>query len=67
MTYVCILMCAKVHDYIFFSFLQCIMLFRRLVVHGFTVDEKGHKMSKSIGNVVDPKMIVEGGKVNIFI
>jgi isoleucyl-tRNA synthetase len=29
-------------------------------VHGFTLDEQGNKMSKSIGNVVDPRDIVEG-------
>jgi len=28
-------------------------------VHGFTVDEKGHKMSKSLGNVISPKQITK--------
>ncbi|KAK2161356.1 hypothetical protein LSH36_118g05020 [Paralvinella palmiformis] len=28
--------------------------YRSLVVHGFTMDEEGKKMSKSLGNVVDP-------------
>lgn len=36
---------------------------RKLVVHGFTVDEKGQKMSKSIGNVLDPDVVIDGGKV----
>ncbi|CAG2063576.1 unnamed protein product, partial [Timema podura] len=31
-------------------------------VHGFAVDDKGRKMSKSVGNVVDPVDIVQGGK-----
>ena len=31
--------------------------FRALFVHGFTVDEKGYKMSKSLGNVISPKDI----------
>ncbi|XP_018014930.1 isoleucine--tRNA ligase isoform X2 [Hyalella azteca] len=34
--------------------------FKRILVHGFTVDEHGRKMSKSAGNVVDPKTITEG-------
>ena len=33
------------------------------MVHGFAVDENGQKMSKSIGNVVDPNVIINGGKV----
>ncbi len=31
---------------------------REIVTHGFTVDEKGRKMSKSLGNVVSPQDIV---------
>ncbi|MCL4112634.1 UNVERIFIED_CONTAM: hypothetical protein GTU68_052081 [Idotea baltica] len=31
--------------------------YRELLTHGFVVDEKGHKMSKSIGNVVSPQQI----------
>ncbi|XP_073143957.1 isoleucine--tRNA ligase, chloroplastic/mitochondrial isoform X1 [Henckelia pumila] len=33
-----------------------------VVTHGFVLDEKGFKMSKSLGNVVDPKTVIEGGK-----
>uniref|UniRef100_A0A8C0IA49 isoleucine--tRNA ligase n=1 Tax=Bubo bubo TaxID=30461 RepID=A0A8C0IA49_BUBBB len=33
-----------------------------LVVHGFTLGEKGEKMSKSIGNVVDPDVVINGGE-----
>jgi isoleucyl-tRNA synthetase len=36
--------------------------FKRVLTHGFTLDEKGRKMSKSLGNVVDPAVLVEGGK-----
>lgn len=36
--------------------------YKKVLTHGFVVDEKGHKMSKSLGNVVDPlKMIKEMG------
>ncbi|EYU43948.1 hypothetical protein ABFS82_07G014600 [Erythranthe guttata] len=33
-----------------------------VVTHGFVLDEKGFKMSKSLGNVVDPRTVIEGGK-----
>ena len=36
--------------------------FKKVLTHGFTLDEKGRKMSKSLGNVVDPAVLVEGGK-----
>ena len=36
--------------------------YRRVLTHGFTLDEKGRKMSKSLGNVIDPAVIVDGGK-----
>jgi isoleucyl-tRNA synthetase len=31
--------------------------YRGVLTHGFTVDEKGHKMSKSLGNVVAPQQV----------
>lgn len=34
--------------------------FRTLITHGFTLDQKGRKMSKSIGNVVSPEEIMQG-------
>lgn len=34
--------------------------YKRIVVHGFCIDEKNNKMSKSIGNVVDPTMLTDG-------
>ena len=33
-----------------------------VLTHGFVFDEKGCKMSKSLGNVVDPHAIIEGGR-----
>ncbi len=32
--------------------------YKSVLTHGFTVDAKGHKMSKSLGNVVAPQKIV---------
>ena len=32
--------------------------YRGVLTHGFTVDEKGRKMSKSLGNVVAPQKIM---------
>lgn len=32
---------------------------KNLLTHGFTVDEKGHKMSKSVGNVVSPQEMID--------
>jgi len=33
--------------------------YRALFTHGFVVDEKGHKMSKSLGNVIAPQELLE--------
>jgi len=35
--------------------------YKKVLTHGFALDEKGRKMSKSLGNVVDPLEIIEGG------
>ncbi len=32
--------------------------YRRVLMHGFTLDEKGEKMSKSLGNVVQPEEVI---------
>jgi len=31
-------------------------------VHGFAVDDKASKMSKSVGNVINPEIITKGGE-----
>ena len=36
--------------------------YRAVLTHGFVLDEKGAKMSKSLGNVVDPMLVINGGK-----
>jgi isoleucyl-tRNA synthetase len=33
--------------------------YKAVLTHGFVLDEKGHKMSKSLGNVVDPLVMME--------
>lgn len=33
--------------------------YKNILVHGFAVDKKGKKMSKSLGNVISPDMIVK--------
>ena len=33
--------------------------YKAVLTHGFVVDEKGHKMSKSVGNVVAPDKIIK--------
>lgn len=33
---------------------------RSIVTHGFVLDEKGHKMSKSLGNVITPSDVLTG-------
>jgi len=36
--------------------------YKTVLTHGFVLDEKGFKMSKSLGNVIDPRLVIEGGK-----
>lgn len=35
---------------------------KTFITHGFILDEHGRKMSKSLGNVMEPKMILQGDK-----
>ena len=37
--------------------------FKHLLTHGFVLDEKGRKMSKSVGNIISPATIISGGPV----
>ncbi|MEH6651032.1 MAG: isoleucine--tRNA ligase [Motiliproteus sp.] len=32
--------------------------YKQVLTHGFTVDQNGHKMSKSVGNVVSPQQVM---------
>lgn len=40
--------------------------FRKLITHGFVLDEKGRKMSKSLGNVISPLAVINGGPVGLI-
>ena len=33
--------------------------YKQVITHGFTVNEQGHKMSKSLGNVVAPQDVIQ--------
>jgi isoleucyl-tRNA synthetase len=35
--------------------------YKAVLTHGFVLDEKGYKMSKSLGNVIDPMFVIDGG------
>lgn len=37
--------------------------YKDVVTHGMVLDDKGRKMSKSLGNIVSPKVVIDGGKV----
>jgi len=36
--------------------------YRTVLTHGFVLDENGRKMSKSLGNVIDPAVLVHGNE-----
>ncbi|KAF5103336.1 hypothetical protein DV451_001509 [Geotrichum candidum] len=36
--------------------------FKTVITHGFTLDDKGKKMSKSLGNTISPDAVIEGKK-----
>ncbi|GMM32430.1 isoleucine--tRNA ligase [Martiniozyma asiatica (nom. inval.)] len=39
-----------------------VLPYKKIITHGFTLDERGDKMSKSIGNTILPTDILEGNK-----
>jgi len=39
------------------------MPYETVITHGFVLDQEGKKMSKSVGNVISPMSVVDGGKV----
>lgn len=40
--------------------------YKAVLTHGFTVDDKGHKQSKSLGNVIDPIKVLEQSGADII-
>ncbi len=40
--------------------------YKTVLMHGFTLDEQGRKMSKSLGNVVEPEDVIEEVGVDAF-
>ncbi|KAI0126614.1 isoleucyl-tRNA synthetase [Xylariales sp. AK1849] len=34
--------------------------FKQLITHGFTLDQEGKKMSKSVGNIMEPHQVMDG-------
>jgi len=53
-----------VRNWLYYTFLRCYLIldrgiFRDVWLHYHVVDEKGKKMSKSLGNVIDPHEILE--------
>lgn len=34
--------------------------FKQLITHGFTLDGEGKKMSKSLGNIIEPQQVMDG-------
>ena len=38
--------------------------YKAVLTHGFVLDEKGFKMSKSLGNVIDPAIVIDGDPKN---
>lgn len=38
--------------------------YKTLITHGMVLDQKGKKMSKSLGNIISPLTIIDGGKVS---
>ncbi|ODV82669.1 hypothetical protein CANARDRAFT_10328 [[Candida] arabinofermentans NRRL YB-2248] len=39
-----------------------VMPYKKIITHGFTLDEKGDKMSKSLGNTILPSDILQGNE-----
>lgn len=64
------------HDIMFFWVLRMAAMchtlsdgkfpFREVLFHGLVLDSQGRKMSKSIGNVIDPMDLIDGTTLNVL-
>lgn len=41
--------------------------YKDVITHGMVLDDKGRKMSKSLGNVISPSTVIQGGKVSTLL
>jgi len=44
----------------------CGIVFQNVLLHGIICDSQGRKMSKSLGNVIDPLSVIDGKPLPVF-
>jgi valyl-tRNA synthetase len=63
------------HDILFFWVARMVMMsleltdqlpFKQVVLHGIICDSQGRKMSKSLGNVIDPQDMINGASLQVI-
>lgn len=63
------------HDILFFWVARMVMLgseltgrlpFDKILLHGIICDANGRKMSKSLGNVINPEDVIAGISLQVF-
>lgn len=64
------------HDILFFWIARMVLLsthfmndvpFQKVLLHGIVCDDRGKKMSKSLGNVVTPEQVINGTTLQVWI
>lgn len=64
------------HDILFFWIARMVLLsihfmndipFQKVLLHGIVCDDRGKKMSKSLGNVVTPEQVINGITLQVYI
>ena len=64
------------HDILFFWVARMVMMsleltnqlpFKQVVLHGIICDSQGRKMSKSLGNVIDPQDMINGASLEVIV
>jgi len=59
----------KIHKNISMSVYRidpCGIVFQNVLLHGIICDSQGRKMSKSLGNVIDPLSVIDGKPLPVF-